>query len=51
MLLSGEIASRLLTDWLDSTTGNGALHLMARNGNVVMLDLLLDAGADQIIAR
>jgi CheY-like chemotaxis protein len=35
-----------LIDWLDPTTGNGALHLAARSGNVIMLELLLGAGAD-----
>ncbi len=36
----------LLVDWLDPTNGNGVLHLAARSGNVTMLELLLDAGAD-----
>jgi CheY-like chemotaxis protein len=35
-----------LVDWLDPTTGNGALHLAARSGNVILLELLLDTGAD-----
>jgi CheY-like chemotaxis protein len=36
----------LLVKWLDPTTGNGALHLTARSGNVFMLEQLLGAGAD-----
>jgi hypothetical protein len=35
-----------LASWLEPTTGNSALQLAARSGNVVLLDLLLGAGAD-----
>jgi hypothetical protein len=38
--------SPLLLRWTDPATGNSALHLAARAGQVEMLELLIDAGAD-----